>query len=117
MSTPSAADRSAHGASSEAIAQVLQAEREAAQSIERCRLEAQGMTEDARSSARRIEERNEQRIRAVHAAFERELAGQLRILDAEAATLAQPHAPSAEELLALAQAVRALAQELTGAPS
>ncbi|MDP3702581.1 MAG: hypothetical protein Q8R72_16910 [Hylemonella sp.] len=117
MSGPGAADRAAQDASRDAIAQVLQAEREAAQSIELARLEGERMTEDARSSARRIEERTEQRIRAVHEAFERELARQLLTLDTEAAALAQAHAPGAEELHALAQAVRALAQELTGVPA
>lgn len=74
------------------------------------------MAEDARSEARRLNERTEQRIRAVQAAFERELARRLAAIEADAATLTQPHALREDELAALEQAVHALAQELTGAP-
>lgn len=75
------------------------------------------MAEAARSEARRLNERTERRIRAVQAAFERELARRLATIEADAAGLAQPHALREDELAALDRAVHGLAQELTGTPT
>lgn len=117
MTGPSAPGPVRNDASRDAIARVLQAEKDAAQSIGRSRAAAQLVAEDARSDARRMSDRTEQRIRSVLAAFERELARQLAGIDAEAAALLQPHALTEEELAALDRAVRALAHELTGTPA
>jgi len=99
----------------DAMATVLRAEREARDAIERSKVEASRLAEAARSSARAVAERTERRIRAVVNAFERELAQRLGDIDAEAALIAAPHAPRADELSALDQAVRTLARELTRA--
>jgi vacuolar-type H+-ATPase subunit H len=113
MSKPGASDSAGAAASREAIARVLQAEREAALSIERSRAQAVQLAEDARADARRLAQRTEQRIRAVHGAFERELARKLAAIDD--AALARSPEPGAGELAALERAVQALARELTGA--
>jgi len=94
---------------------VLRTEREAREAIERTGVEAGQIAEAARSSARALADRTERRIRSVVAAFERELVQRMAEIEAEAAAIAQPHQLSAEELSALERAVRALAQELTGA--
>lgn len=115
MAKLSAPDRSVSDPAEEAMATVLRAERAARTTIEHARLEADQMAETARSSARAVAERTERRIRSVVGAFERELAQRLAEIEAEAAAIAQPHHLSADELSALERAVRALAQELTGA--
>jgi len=99
-----------------AIARVLQSERDASQTIEHSRVAAAQLKEDARTQARRLAERTEQRIRSVQAAFERERERRLAAIDADVAQLSRTHEPGAEELAALERAVQALAQELTGAP-
>jgi vacuolar-type H+-ATPase subunit H len=115
MAKQSAPDRPASDPADEAMATVLRAEREAREAIERTRVEADQMAEAARSSAREVTERTERRIRSVVGAFESELAQRLVEIDAEAASITRPHQLSAGELSALQRAVRALAQELTGA--
>jgi HAMP domain-containing protein len=101
-----APERSVNDLAEDAIATALRAEREAGESIERTRVEAVHIAERARSSARSVVERTE-----------RALAQRLAEIDAEAALIAKPHELTADELSALDRAVRALAQELTGARS
>jgi vacuolar-type H+-ATPase subunit H len=108
-------DRPVSDPAEEAMASVLRAEREAREAIERTQVEARQMAEAARSRARSVAERTERRIRAVVGAFKRELAQRLAEIDAEAAAIAQPHELSADEMSTLERAVRAMAQELTGA--
>lgn len=115
MTKLNAADRPVNDPAEEAMAAVLRAEREAHEATGRARIEARQIAEAARSSARSVAERTERRIRSVVGAFERELTGRLAEIDLEAAAIAQPHALSADEVSALERAVRALAQELTGA--
>jgi hypothetical protein len=109
------APRQAIGESAdEAIATVLRAEVEAREAILQSQFEAGHIAEAARADTRALHERTERRIRTLVAAFERERAARVTALDAQAAAAARPHVPSADELAALAQAVRALARELTG---
>jgi len=115
MAKQSAPERSTSDPAEQAMAAVLRAEREAHEATARARIEARQMAEAARSSARSVAERTERRIRSVVGAFERELTGRLAEIELEAAAIAQPHALSADEVSALERAVRALAQELTGA--
>lgn len=103
-------------AAEQAIASVLQAEREARVAIERTQLAAEQTAEAARAEARALAERTERRVRAVVGAFQRTLAGRLARIDAEVERMATLDAPSDSELGALDRAVRALARELTGAP-
>lgn len=97
-----------------AIARVLQAERDARESIEHAHRQAEQIAESARASARAVAERTERRIRAVVGSFEQELARRLAVIDGEAARMATPHVPGDAELRALDSAVHALAAELTG---
>ncbi len=96
-----------------AIARVLQAERDARESIEQARREAEQIAENARAGARAVGERTERRIRSVVGAFEQDLARRLAVIDGEAARMATPHVPGDTELRALDGAVHALAVELS----
>jgi len=98
----------------EAIAAVLRAEREAQATIAQAQLEAQHIAETARASARALAERTERRIRRVVAAFERQRLALTDELDAQAAAMALPGELGAADSAALAQAVQALARQLTG---
>jgi F0F1-type ATP synthase membrane subunit b/b' len=98
-----------------AIARVLQAEREARESIEQAHRQAEQIAESARASARAVAERTERRIRAVVGAFEQELSRRLALIDGEAARMATPHVPGEAELRMLDSAVHTLAAQLTGA--
>lgn len=115
MAKQNAPDRRVNDPAEEAMATALRAEREARGAIERTRVEADHVAEAARSSARALAERTERRIRRVADAFERELAQRLAEIESKAAAIAQAHRLSADELSLLERAVRALAQELTGA--
>ena len=106
-------DARSHAADA-AIARVLHAEADAVQAIEQARQQTLHIADAARVGARAVAERTERRIRAVVAAFERQLAERLAEIDAEAVAIARPHEPTADELAALGRAVGALAQELAG---
>jgi vacuolar-type H+-ATPase subunit H len=98
-----------------AIARVLLAEREARESIEHARHQAESIAEHARAGARAVAERTERRIRGVVGAFERDLTRRLAAIDGEAKRMATPHVLGDAELRALDHAVHALAIRLTGA--
>lgn len=115
MTKVNTTERRVDGLADEAIATVLQAEREARQGVDRAQAEAGLIAEKARAEARAVADRTERRIRAVVAAFEHVLADRLAEIDADAARMATPHALSAAELGALDRAVGALARELIGA--
>jgi len=113
---PSAHSNSAHEAVEAAIARVLAAERDALASVAQATHQADEIAEQARASARALAQRTDRRIRSVRAAFERALSERLEALHAEEARVAMRHEPSADELAALEQALRTLADELTGSP-
>jgi hypothetical protein len=100
-----------------AIARVIDAEREAHQSIVDAEAEAVAMIERARVAIRALDERTERRVRAVRAAFERRTGAAVAALDREG-ELVSAGQPLTEADLALVQsAVDALARTLTeGAP-
>jgi outer membrane protein TolC len=98
-----------------AIARVLQAERDARESIEHAHRQAESIAEDARAAARAVAERTERRIRGVVGAFEHDLTRRLAVIDAEAARMATPHVLGEAELHALDGAVQTLARRLAGA--
>jgi vacuolar-type H+-ATPase subunit H len=97
-----------------AIARVLQAERDARESIEHARREAESIAEGARAAARAVAERTEARIRGVAGIFAEDLTRRLAAIDAEAARMATPHFLGAAELRALDGAVKTLALALAG---
>ena len=97
-----------------AIARVLQAERDARQSIEDAHHQAESMAESARAAARAVAERTERRIRGVVGAFEQDLTRRLAVIDAEAAHMTAPHVLGEAELRALDGAVQTLASRLAG---
>lgn len=110
-------DENAHSqASDAAIRRVLNAEVAARADIAQAHREAAHMAEAARRSLAMRSARNEQRIRAVVAAFERDLAERLAAVNAQADTLAQPAALSQDDQQALCAAVRLLARELVEGP-
>ena len=96
------------------IARVLSAEREAREAVTRARLEVDQIAESARAAARATTERTERRVRAITAAFEREIAVRLAEIAAEAARLDSPQPLSPAEITALQRAVEALGRELIG---
>lgn len=110
-------DENAHSqASDAAIRRVLKAEVAARAAVAQAHREAAHMAEAARRSLAMRSARNEQRIRAVVAAFERDLAERLAAVNAQADTLAQPAALSRDDQQALCAAVRLLARELVEGP-
>lgn len=98
----------------EAIACVLRQEREAHEAIEAAQVQALHLAEAARAEARAIAARAERRSRRITEAFDREAQARTAALDAEAAAMARDHVLSAQDRARLAQAVQALATELTG---
>jgi vacuolar-type H+-ATPase subunit H len=112
--TSNAPTRPTNDPAEAAIVRVLQAERDARDSIEQARREAGHIAEDARADARAIAERTERRIRAVVGAFEQDLARRLAKIDGQAARMATPHVLAEAELSALDSAVHTLGGELTG---
>jgi hypothetical protein len=98
-----------------AIVRVLAGEREARTAVERALLDVHRIAEAARAEVRALTERTERRIRKVVGAFERELAARVAEVDAEAERLDSPQPLTPDELVALRQAVGALARGLTGA--
>lgn len=106
----------AAGTADEAIAAVLQAERDAAAAIQRAQDDAAALAEAARCQARAVGERCERRLRAVVAAFESERQRRTQALDAQAADPAGPPLASADQRAAVAAAVAAVALQLTAGP-
>lgn len=95
-----------------AIARVLQAEREAREAVSGASAEVLQIAERARADARARAERTERRIRLYAAAFARELAARLALIEAEGAALSAPEAPQAGDEQRLQQAVQQVVQEL-----
>ena len=100
-----------------AMARVLAVEREARDAIARARVDAQHIGEAARAAARRLNERTEQRVRWIVAAFERDIAGRIAEIDTEVAKLDVPQPIAAGDRARLDHAVAALARQLAGAAS
>jgi len=96
-----------------AIARVLDAERDARESVAQAGATAQAMLEASRSSVRALNARTERRIRGVRAAFEEGASGEVAALDATAAEAGHEHALGAAELARVDAAVEALAANLT----
>jgi hypothetical protein len=96
------------------IARVLQAERDARESIEHAHRDAESIAENARAGARAVAERTERRIRGVVGAFEQNLARRLAVIDGQAVRMATPHVLGDAELRALDGAVHRLAVGLAG---
>ena len=105
---PIADEEAFNEAAGAAIGRVLAAEREARAAVEQARSEVGRIAENARLA--------ERRIRAVAAAFERELAERLAAIEAAAAQFAHPQPISPGELATLQHAIRSLAGELIQAP-
>ena len=99
-----------------AIARVLLLERAAREAVAQARLEVERIVEGARLDARSLDARTERRVRAVIAAFERELAERLARIEAAAEQVAHVQPFSDDEQAALRRAVQAVAEELIAAP-
>jgi len=96
-----------------AIARVLDAERDARESVAQAGATAEAMLEAARSSVRALNARTERRIRGVRAAFEEGATREIAALDATAAEVGHERALGAAELARIDAAVEALAANLT----
>lgn len=99
----------------EAIDRVLSAEREARAAVEECRKQAHRRLSQARAQARRILERGDVRINGLHTRSERTVARTIAALKTETKGLSQEPALDDIQLARLADVVRALAAEITGA--
>ena len=96
-----------------AMAQVLAAEREARDALERSRREAARMLHEARASSKAIAANAARRIGAVRAAMERRLAESLASVESQQRAALAAGGLEAAERERLAQAVERLAAELT----
>ena len=112
----SADDQAYDEAAGAAIARVLVAEGAARDAGAGARLEVDGIVERARADARAIAARTERRVRAVVAAFERDLAERLAGYHAAEAQVEQAQPFSDDDRAALQRAVRSVAEELIAAP-
>jgi vacuolar-type H+-ATPase subunit H len=97
-----------------AIARVLEHERRAKEAVARCEQDAAAIVRRAREQARRVAERADARINAVHMTCTLDTARRLGALRAAAAEGAAPAAPTAAQLERLDHAVRILAARLSG---
>ena len=104
-----------NGAAEAAMARVLAVEREAREAIARAKVDALHIAEDARGAMRRLGERTERRVRWIVAAFERDCAERIAVIDAEVAKLDVPQSISPDDRARLERAVAALAAQLAGA--
>jgi RecG-like helicase len=95
------------------IRRVLDAEREARESISRCEQEAARIVEQARHRAHRIAQRTDSRISAVRIQYENKIARQLATLRETAERQDESLAPGRAALERLEQAVAELAARLT----
>ncbi len=110
MSDPSRNDQ----AVDEAIGRVLAAEDEARDAVDACRREARMLVAEARAGTRRILQRADRRISALHSHCLLSVGRSVRSLQAETASI--PLAPSGETVQdeRLDEVVRRLAADLTG---
>jgi len=95
-----------------AIAQVLEAEREALEAIARCEAEAATLVATAREAARRIAARADRRLAAARARLGERASARKGLLDAEIARLRAEPGTQPAERPRLEDAVRRLAAEL-----
>jgi len=98
-----------------AMAQVLAAEAAARLSVSSAGVDAQHIAERARAAARELDERTQQRIQRLRAAFERTANAEVAALQAQAEALGQPHQTDADDARHVDLAVARLAARLTGA--
>jgi hypothetical protein len=100
----------------QAINRVLRAETEARGAAEECKRKAHRLVDDARAQARRILERADLRISAMHSACNLAASRKIAQFETEARALAQqPPTPEPAQLRQIAAAAGRLAGELTGA--
>lgn len=93
---------------------VLHAEREAEEAVERARAEAQAMVASARDAARRIRERTDRRVAAVHAGADAATARRIEALRADEAERREALSRRGHYADALAVAVERVADFLLG---
>ena len=98
-----------------AITQVIDAEREAHQSVAEAEAKAAAMSERTRVAIRLLDERTERRIRAVRTAFERRAAAAVAALDREGVMLSDGQPLNDNDLALVQSAVDTLAGTLTEA--
>lgn len=98
-----------------AVTRVLEAERRAKQAIEGCRQGAAAFVEGARHQARRIAERTDARISAVHIRCDLDIAQRKAEIDAAARNIPTDIDLTDRDLAKLDEAVEALAARLIGA--
>jgi RPA family protein len=96
-----------------AMAQVLDAERRARESIDAAQAEAAHVAEAARAAQRRLAERTRMRLARVHEAFAAAVQAELARIDAQAQALPAHDDPGADDLARLERALAALAARLT----
>jgi F0F1-type ATP synthase membrane subunit b/b' len=97
-----------------ALAQVLQAEREAREAVAECRRRAETIVDAGRARARRIQARSEERIAALHVRADRTVGRTVAALAAEAQSLATPLVLDDGQRARLDRAIANLAAEVTG---
>jgi vacuolar-type H+-ATPase subunit H len=100
-------------AAGEAINRVLDAERQAREAIHRCEQEAAGLLNAARARARRIAERTDARISALHIRCDLDTAQKVADLRAAARQIPKQPVPDRVTVQRLAAAVQTLARRLT----
>ncbi|MFO1324424.1 MAG: hypothetical protein U1F15_10195 [Burkholderiales bacterium] len=108
---------SADAAVEAAIERVLSAERQARDAVEQAARDAAALADAARADARAVAERTDRRIRNLRATFATRAEREIAALDAEAALQDAARELSAADLERLAQAVDALARDLTSGPA
>lgn len=96
----------------DAVNAALQAEREAAQAVAECERQAATITEDARMTAQRIDERTDARITKLHMRCARAVADKVDALLRQKAGTHQAAAMHLDDEV-LAVAIERLAQRLT----
>jgi hypothetical protein len=98
-----------------AMARVLAVERDARDAMARAQLDAERIGEDTRAAARRLNERTEQRLRSIVAAFERDCAERVAAIDADVDKLDVPQPIADVDRARLERALASLARQLAGA--
>lgn len=104
-----------NAAASAAVERVLEAEREASEAVASCEREARAIVDEARQGALRIAERATERIAAARKGVARRVADAVGRCEAEAAALPEITQVAPANERCVAQAVAAIAAELTGA--
>ncbi len=100
--------------SGEQIDVVLRAEREAEDAVDRARAESQAIVEAARDTARRVRERTDGRIAAVHAGADAATARRIATLRSEEAERREQLSRRGYYAAAVAHAVQRVADLLLG---